>query len=83
MFNTRENIIALTAGAVTGLAFGLLLAPESLVRSGKGLASQISDDGPDEVDLGSATTAPLSEISEDAAVLENLQRQLKARESSS
>ena len=81
MFNTRESIIALIAGAVTGLAAGLLLAPESLVRSGKGLASQMSEGGPDEVDLGNVTTAPLSEISEDAAQLEALRSQLEAGQS--
>jgi gas vesicle protein len=78
MFNTRESIIALITGAVAGLAAGLLLAPERLARSGKRLASHIKEGGADEVDLGSLTTAPLSEISEDAGRLEALRSQLEA-----
>jgi gas vesicle protein len=78
MFNTRENIIALLAGAVTGLAAGLLLAPESVVRQSRGLAYRIREGGAEDVDLGSGTTAPLSEISEDVAKLEALRSRLEA-----
>ncbi len=78
MFNTRENIIALIAGAITGLAAGLLLAPDGLVRSRRGLTNRIAEGGPDGVDLGNATTAPLSEISEDAPQLEALRSRLEA-----
>jgi gas vesicle protein len=85
MFNTRESIIALITGAITGLAAGLLLAPASLVRSRKGPASQIdevgADEEADEVDLGGVTTAPLSEISEDADQLVALRSKLEAGQS--
>lgn len=81
MFTTRASVFAFITGAVAGLTAGLLLAPQSLVTSRNGLAYRLTEEGADSVDLGGATTAPLSEISEDADQLEALRTRLAAGQS--
>lgn len=81
MFTTKESILALLTGAVAGLAAGLLLAPQGIIQSRRGLAYRISEAGQDEVDLGGSTTAPMSEISEDFGQLEALRSQLESGQS--
>jgi gas vesicle protein len=80
MFTTKERIIVFITGALAGVAAGLLLAPERKMTAGNKLTPTLEGE-PEEVDLGGVTTAPLSEISEDASQLEALRNQLATGQS--